>query len=99
MTGNHGYDDDQDDFPLDVRVPAPARRKRRRITGLVNGVLSMCVLMAVRCRRRYVFIKTSFEQAGPLEAEKASSSSAVRVAERLPNCWPVKARFQTTRFS
>jgi len=71
MTGNHGYNDDQDDFPLDVRVPAPARRKRRRITGLVNGVLSMCVLILFAAGGAYVFIKTSFEQAGPLEVEKA----------------------------
>lgn len=70
MTGNHGYNDGQDDFPLDVRVPAPARRKRR-ITGLVNGVLTMCLLILFAAGGAYIFIKTSFENAGPLEAEKS----------------------------
>lgn len=71
MTGIPGHDG-QDDQPRDVHVPAPARtRRKRRISGLVNSILSICVLAVLAAGAAFFYITTTFEQAGPLTAEKS----------------------------
>lgn len=71
MTG--GIDYDYQDTHKDARVPEPGKGRNstmRKIGGLLTGLFTMCLVLAVAAGGGFIYVKSKFEQAGPLQATK-----------------------------
>ncbi len=70
MTG--GIDYDYQDTHKDARVPEPGDRRRtgwRKLSGLITGLFTMCLVLAVAIGGGFIYLKNEFEKAGPLESD------------------------------
>lgn len=71
MTG--GIDYDYQDTHRDARVPEPGKGRRSgmgKIGGLLTGLFTMCLVLAVAAGGGFIYLNNKFEQAGPLKSEK-----------------------------
>ena len=70
MTG--GIDYDYQDTHRDARVPEPGKGRRsgmRKVGGLLTGLFTMCLVLAVAAGGGFIYLNKKFEQAGPLKTE------------------------------
>ncbi len=88
MTG--GIDYDYQDTHKDARVPEPGKGRRsamRKVGGLLTGLFTMCLILAVAAGGGFVYLKNKFDQAGPLQTTKTvmvnRGEGTRRIAEKL----------------
>ena len=71
MTG--GIDYDYEDTHQDAHVPEPGSRRRRsglrKISGLITGILAICLFFTAIAGGGFIYLKSEFEQAGPMQSE------------------------------